>query len=92
MLLLFTSNCLLINVHRGFSSSIFKNSHLNHFRFSLLLIYFERGGEESGLEGLLKEIGFKRLGEKIASNEGEEEEEYKSKEYKLKGYKFGECK
>ena len=61
MLLLYTSNCLLIHVHRGFPS--------------LFLKYFKRGGKESGLEGLLKEIGFKSLGEKNASNEGKEEKE-----------------
>ena len=33
--------------------------------FSLLLIYFERGGKESCLEGLLKKIGLKNLGEKL---------------------------
>ena len=33
--------------------------------FFLLLIYFERDGKESGLKGLLKEIGFKTLVEKL---------------------------
>ena len=40
---------------------LFKNA----FSISLLLIYFERGGNESGFEGFLKEIRFKTLGEKL---------------------------
>ena len=74
MLLLFTSNCLLFNVHRSFSILHLKEkSHLNHFCLSPLLIYFKRGGKESGLEGLFKGKGFKSLRERIASREGKKE-------------------
>ena len=45
---------------------VFPLSKIPTFKsLSLLLIYFERGGKESGLEGLLKEIGRKSLGEKL---------------------------
>ena len=35
-----------------------------------MLVYFERGGKESGLEGFLKEIGFKTLEEKLHQMSG----------------------
>jgi len=56
---------------------------IQHFEsLSLLLIYFEGCGKESGLEGLLKEIGFKSLEEKL--RQIRERGEGIKKEFKLK--------
>ena len=64
VLLLFASYWSLLNFRMSIVafppklSTFYITLFQKHF-FFLLLIYFERGGKESGLEGFLKEIGFK---------------------------------
>ena len=68
-------NCLLFNVHRSFSTCIFKKKITFKSLKVTLVNIFREGRERKRFGRTVEGKGFKSLGERIASNEGKEEEE-----------------